>query len=122
MCREPCETDMSLKDLNAANPRKLKRVALVLANPAKSTPTGWPVGFWWSELSHPYFLLTEKAYDVELFSPKSGSSAFSAACPTSNRAAWWRCAECCRRSEPNSSRRSLVGGMAPSEQSGFRRT
>ena len=63
---------MSLKDLNPVNPRNPKRVALVLANPAKSETTGWPVGFWWSELSHPYFLLTEKGFDVELFSPRGG--------------------------------------------------
>jgi putative intracellular protease/amidase len=54
------EGTMSLKDPNVANPKKTKRVAVVLANPAVSTTTGWPVGFWWSELTHPYFVLTEK--------------------------------------------------------------
>src|SRR5262249_18655107 len=63
---------MSLKDPNVANAKKRKRVAIVLANPAVSTTTSWPVGFWWSELSHPYFLLTEKGYEIELFSPKGG--------------------------------------------------
>ncbi len=63
---------MSLKDPNAFNPRKPKRVAIVLANPAVSTTTGWPVGFWWSELTHPYFELTEKGYEVEVFSPDGG--------------------------------------------------
>jgi putative intracellular protease/amidase len=33
------------------------------------TTTGWPVGFWWSELSHPYFFLSEKGYSVDVFSP-----------------------------------------------------
>ena len=63
---------MSLKDPNVLNDKKRKRVAIVLANPAVSTTTSWPVGFWWSELSHPYFLLTEKGYEIELFSPKGG--------------------------------------------------
>lgn len=63
---------MSLKDPNAFNPRRPKRVAIVLANPAVSTTTGWPVGFWWSELTHPYFELTEKGYEVEIFSPDGG--------------------------------------------------
>ncbi len=63
---------MSLKDPNVVNPRKTKRVAIVLSNPAISTTTGWPVGFWWSELSHPYFFLTEKGYEVEIFSPNGG--------------------------------------------------
>src|SRR4051794_32747017 len=63
---------MSLKDPNVTNPRNRKRVALVLANPAQSTTTQWPVGFWWSELSHPYFVMKEKGYEVALFSPKGG--------------------------------------------------
>ena len=63
---------MSLKDPNVVNSRKTKRVAIVLANPAVSATTGWPVGFWWSELSHPYFFLTEKGYAVDIFSPNGG--------------------------------------------------
>jgi putative intracellular protease/amidase len=49
-----------------------KRVALVISNAAVSTTTGWPVGFWWSELSHPYFMLTERGYEVQVFSPGGG--------------------------------------------------
>ena len=45
---------------------------MVLSNPAVSTTTGWPVGFWWSELSHPYFFLSEKGYAVDVFSPDGG--------------------------------------------------
>jgi putative intracellular protease/amidase len=63
---------MSLKDPNVLNPSRRKRVAIVLANPATSSTTGWPVGFWWSELTHPYFLLTERGYEVEAFSPDGG--------------------------------------------------
>lgn len=63
---------MSLRDPNVANPSRRKRVAIVLANPAVSSTTGWPVGFWWSELTHPYFMLTEAGYEVELFSPRGG--------------------------------------------------
>ncbi|HKW29269.1 MAG TPA: type 1 glutamine amidotransferase domain-containing protein [Verrucomicrobiae bacterium] len=63
---------MSLKDPNVLNPDRRKRVAIVISNPAVSTTTGWPVGFWWSELSHPYYVLTEAGYDVEVFSPGGG--------------------------------------------------
>lgn len=63
---------MSLKDTNAVNPRRPKRVAIVISNPAVSTTTGWPVGFWWSELSHPYYVLSEKGYTLEVFSPDGG--------------------------------------------------
>lgn len=64
---------MSLKDPNVVNPKYRKQVAVVISNPAISTTTGWPVGFWWSELSHPYFILTEKGYEIEVFSPDGGN-------------------------------------------------
>lgn len=63
---------MSLRDPNVVNARKRKRVAIVIANPAVSASTGWPVGFWWSELTHPYYAFTEAGYEVEVFSPKGG--------------------------------------------------
>jgi putative intracellular protease/amidase len=63
---------MSLRDPNPSNKKKPKRVAIVIANPATSTTTGWPVGFWWSELTHPYYALHEAGYEVEIFSPSGG--------------------------------------------------
>ncbi|MBV8869863.1 MAG: type 1 glutamine amidotransferase domain-containing protein, partial [Acetobacteraceae bacterium] len=63
---------MSLKDPNPVSPKGPKRVAIVISNPAVSTTTGWPVGFWWSELTHPYFALTERGYEVAIFSPQGG--------------------------------------------------
>ena len=68
---------MSLKDPNRAS-RQPKRIALVIANPATSTTTGWPVGFWWAELTHPYYVFTEKGYVVDLFSPDGGACAADA--------------------------------------------
>lgn len=63
---------MSHKNLNRVNPENPKRIAIVIANPAVSTTTGWPVGFWWSELTHPYYKFTEAGYEVEIFSPDGG--------------------------------------------------
>jgi putative intracellular protease/amidase len=63
---------MSLRDPNRSNDKKPKRVAIVVANPATSTTTGWPVGFWWSELTHPYYAFHEAGYEVEVFSPAGG--------------------------------------------------
>lgn len=63
---------MSLKDPNVTNTKHPKRIAIVIANPTTSTTVGWPVGFWWSELTHPYFAFTEAGYQVELFSPEGG--------------------------------------------------
>src|SRR5262245_48706214 len=63
---------MSLKDPNVVNPGSRKRIAIVISNPAVSTTTGWPVGFWWSELTHSYFWFSEKGYEVRVFSPDGG--------------------------------------------------
>ena len=63
---------MSIKDPNVVNRTKLKRVAIVISNPALSTTTGWPVGFWWSELTHPYYSFHEQGYEVAVFSPAGG--------------------------------------------------
>lgn len=50
-----------------------KRIALVASNPSTSSQTGWPIGFWWSELTHPYWEFTEHGYEVEIFSPEGGT-------------------------------------------------
>jgi putative intracellular protease/amidase len=63
---------MSLKDPNPVRRTTPKRVAIVISNPAVSTTTGWPVGFWWSELAHPYAAFEERGYEVEVFSPEGG--------------------------------------------------
>src|ERR1700758_4408355 len=63
---------MSLKDPNVVNTKAPKRVAIVISNPAVSTTTGWPVGFWWSELTHPYLAFSEQGYEIEVFSPEGG--------------------------------------------------
>jgi putative intracellular protease/amidase len=63
---------MSLCNPNPVDAAKPKRVAIVIASPAVSTTTGRPVGFWWSELSGPWFAFTEKGCEVEVFPPQGG--------------------------------------------------
>jgi putative intracellular protease/amidase len=63
---------MSLRDPNVVNAAKRKRVAIVIANPATSTTTGWAVGFWWAELTHATYVFSEAGYEVEVFSPNGG--------------------------------------------------
>lgn len=63
---------MSLRDPNPVDPNNPKHVAIVIANPAVSTTTGWPVGFWWSELTHPYLEFIDRGYEVGVFSPDGG--------------------------------------------------
>jgi putative intracellular protease/amidase len=51
---------------------KPKKVAIVASNPAVSKQTGWAIGFWWSELTHPYVEFTEHGYRVDVYSPDGG--------------------------------------------------
>lgn len=54
------------------NSERPKRIALIAANASTSKQTGWPIGFWWAELTHPYWEFTEKGYEVSIFSPDGG--------------------------------------------------
>jgi putative intracellular protease/amidase len=38
-----------------------------------SQTTGWPIGFWWAELTHPYWVFTEAGYEIEIRSPRGGA-------------------------------------------------
>jgi putative intracellular protease/amidase len=58
-------------DIN--DPAHPKRVLVVAANPSTSTQTGWPIGFWWAELTHPYWEFTEHGYEVTIVSPDGGA-------------------------------------------------
>jgi len=49
-----------------------KKILFVAANPAVSPTTGWPVGFWWAELTHPYVAFAEAGIEVEIRSPDGG--------------------------------------------------
>ena len=60
---------MSNLSASQADPKKILMVA---ANPATSSVTGWPVGFWWAELTHPYWEFVQAGYHVELCSPQGG--------------------------------------------------
>ena len=60
-------------NLNVTNTDAKKRILLVAANASTSKTTGWPIGFWWAELTHPYWAFTEAGYDVEIRSPLGGA-------------------------------------------------
>lgn len=59
-------------NLDVLHPDKPKRILLVVANPAVSQTTGWPIGFWAAEMTHPYYEFTENGYHVDIVSPKGG--------------------------------------------------
>lgn len=58
---------------NVTNPSRKKKILLVVANASTSPVTGWPVGFWWAEVTHPWWVFTEAGYDVEIRSPNGGA-------------------------------------------------
>jgi putative intracellular protease/amidase len=60
-------------NVNVTNPDRKKKILLIAANPSVSKTTGWPIGFWWAELTHPYWAFTEAGYDVEIRSPNGGA-------------------------------------------------
>lgn len=49
-----------------------KKVLIIAANPGTSPTTGWPIGFWWAELTHPYWTFAEAGYQIDIVSPKGG--------------------------------------------------
>jgi putative intracellular protease/amidase len=79
---------VSHKNLNPVNVGDPKRVAIVLSDPGVSTTTGWPVGFWWAELTHPYFAFTEAGYEVEVFSPSGGPCSADAMSDPEDASQW----------------------------------
>ncbi len=48
------------------------KVLMVASSPAVSEQTGWPIGFWASELTHPLLVFQEGGYEVELASTDGG--------------------------------------------------
>jgi len=50
----------------------MRKIVMVVANPSVSTTTGWPVGFWASELIHPYDSFVRQGYEVTIASPNGG--------------------------------------------------
>jgi putative intracellular protease/amidase len=81
---------MSHMDRNPVTPDAPRRAAIVLSNPAVSTTTGWPVGFWWAEVTHPYFHFTEAGWEVDLYSPEGGACEPDAMSDPDDASQWQR--------------------------------
>lgn len=59
--------------IDVLHPDRPKRVLMVASNPSTSAVTGWPVGFWWAELTHPYLEFRDHGYEVTIASPDGGA-------------------------------------------------
>src|SRR4029450_11954124 len=60
-------------EIDVLDPDNPKRVLILASNPTVSEPTGWPIGFWWAELTHPYWEFVEHGYQVEVASLDGGA-------------------------------------------------
>ena len=49
-----------------------KRILMIASNTTTSPTTGWPVGFWWAELTHPFLAFREAGYEIDIASPDGG--------------------------------------------------
>lgn len=48
------------------------KILMVASSPAISKQTGWPIGFWAAELTHPLHVFQEAGYEIELASTEGG--------------------------------------------------
>lgn len=58
---------------NAGNNGKILMIA---SNPSVSKTTGWPIGVWYAELTHPYWVFSEAGYTVDIASIDGGEIRF----------------------------------------------
>ncbi len=54
------------------------KILMIVSNPAVSQQTGWPIGVWFSEVTHPYWEFTSAGYTVDFASPDGGKVIFDA--------------------------------------------
>lgn len=48
------------------------KILMVASSPSLSAQTGWPIGFWAAELTHPMRVFQEAGYEVEIVSTEGG--------------------------------------------------
>ncbi len=48
------------------------KILMVVSSPTVSEQTGWPIGFWAAELTHPLYVFQEAGYEIELASTEGG--------------------------------------------------
>ena len=54
------------------------KIVIIAGSPTTSEVTGWPIGAWAAEVTHPYYEFTNAGYEVEFASPDGGEIRFDA--------------------------------------------
>lgn len=81
-------SNYSFAQHNAGNNGK---ILLIASNPSVNKQTGWPIGVWAAELTHPYWEFSNAGYAVDIASPDGGEikiDGFSNPEDESKYAAW----------------------------------
>ncbi|MBX9782711.1 MAG: alpha/beta fold hydrolase [Chitinophagaceae bacterium] len=52
------------------------KILMIASNPSVSKQTGWPIGVWYAELTHPYRVFSEAGYTVDIASLEGGEIKF----------------------------------------------
>ncbi len=65
-------SDAASSDAASSDSSSARNILIVAANPATSTTLGWPVGFWASEVIHPFHVFSEAGHHITIASPDGG--------------------------------------------------
>jgi len=68
----PSPVREELKYVHAHGMPSKGKILMVASSPTVSKQTGWPIGFWAAELTHPLHVFREAGYEVELVSTAGG--------------------------------------------------
>ncbi|MBY8962876.1 alpha/beta fold hydrolase [Flavobacterium sp. D11R37] len=66
----------SLPSFSQHNAGTKGKILMIVSNPAVSKQTNWPIGVWYSELTHPYWIFSENGYAVDIASLDGGEIKF----------------------------------------------
>jgi len=50
----------------------MPHILMIASNPATSPVTGWPIGFWWAELTHAFEAFQDAGHAITIASPNGG--------------------------------------------------
>jgi len=84
---DPQSTDEHHEIVDVTTTRR-PHVLMVVANPGVSTTLGWPVGFWASELMHPFHEFTKARYEITVASPEGGKVMMDALSDPRDESRW----------------------------------
>lgn len=71
-----CIAFMAVNTMAQHNAGNNGKILMIASNPSVSKTTGWPIGVWYAELTHPYWAFSEAGYTVDIASLEGGEIKF----------------------------------------------